>query len=214
MTPRWQQYRAPMAAIERLPRTHTTVAELFYLHHLRSCAATAHGSNSTGHAGHGQLLGQSWLAFLGLEAAWKALLQSMQVLRLCDYLLKGCLTTMWDNIRRCAGSTAAYLWRGIVVLLQRIRYLKISPLELAACFHMIDASTQVSYPGDGPEPATSLLALLCLTLAMASWHVPRFIACHMLLCRSLSALCMQCFYAHYACNYRNGISLSDFREKS
>ena len=69
----WQQYRASMIHT-LLSRTNTTAAELFYLRHLRSCAATPYGSNKTGHAGHGQLLGLSWLAFLGLEAAWKALL--------------------------------------------------------------------------------------------------------------------------------------------
>ena len=198
----WQHHTASMMQPRNrtlLSRTNTTAAELFYLRHLRSCAATPYGSNKTGHAGHSQVLGLSWLAFLGLGAAWKALLQSMQVLRLFVHFLKGCLTWMCDHIWRCAKAAVAYLWRGVVVLLQSILYLKISPLELAACFHMVDASTQVSYPGNGPEPATVLLAMLCLTLAMTRWHVPRHIACNMLLCRSLSALCMQCFYADYAC---------------
>ena len=60
----------------------TSVAELFYLRHLRTCAATAYGSNKTGNAGHGNVLGISWLSFLDFEAAWNALLQSMLVLRL------------------------------------------------------------------------------------------------------------------------------------
>ena len=147
-------------------RNYASAAELFYLRHVCSCAATPYGSNKTGHAGHSQVLGLSWLALLGLGAAWKALLQSMQALRLFVYLLKRCLTWMWDHIWRCARAAVAYLRRGVVVLLQSILYLKISPLELAACFHMVDASTQVSYPGNGPKPVTVLLAMLCLTLAM------------------------------------------------
>ena len=93
---------------------------------------------------------------------------------------------MCDHIWRCARAAVAYLWRGVVVLLQSILYLKISPLELAACLHMVDASTQVSYPGNGPKPATVLLAMLCLTLATTRWHVPRHIACFS------AALCQLC----------------------
>ena len=184
-------------------RGNTSAAELFYLRHLRTCAATAYGSNKTGHAGHGNVLGTSWLSFLGLEAAWNALLQSMLVLCLFVQLVSRCVLWICDYILRCAKVAVAYLWRAVVALLQSMLRLKFFPLELAACFHIIDANERATVfftlQGGGPELARLLLSVLCLMLAMMSWHVPRFIGCHMLLCRTLSALCMQCFCADYTC---------------
>ena len=194
-------------------RCNTSAAELFYLRHLRTCAATAYGSNKTGHAGHGNVLGTSWLSFLGLEAAWNALLQSMLVLCLFVQLVSRCVLWICDYILRCAKVAVAYLWRAVVALLQSMLGLKFSPLELAACFHIIDASERATvfftFQGGGPEPARLLLSVLCLMLAMMSWHVPRCIGCHMLLCRTL--------YAMLPCRlhmYRHGISLPDLREKT
>ena len=184
-------------------RCSTSAAELFYLRHLRTCAATAYGSNKTGHAGHSNVLGISWFSLLGLESAWNALLQSMLVLRLFVQLVPRCVLWIWDYIPRCAKVVVAYLWRAVITLLQSMPELKFSPLELAACFHIIDASERATVfftlQGGGPEPARLLLSVLCLMLAMMSWHVPRCIGCHMLLCRTLSALCMQCFRADYTC---------------
>ena len=111
----------------------TSVAELFYLRHLRTCAATAYGSNKTGNAGHGNVLGISWLSFLDFEAAFVQL-----VVRLFVQLVSRCVLWICDYILRCARIAVAYLWRAVVALLQSMLRLKFSPLELAACFYIID----------------------------------------------------------------------------
>ena len=183
-------------------RCRTVAAELFYLRHLRSCAMTAYGSNRTGHPGHGRTVGKSWLAFLGLETAFNALLHRMLVLRLCVQTASRSVLWLLYCIFECATFAMIYLLQNGFALLQIILELEYTPLELAACVNIINASERATcfftVGGGTSELASSLLSLLCLMLAMMDWRVPRFVSSHMLLCRSLSALCMQCLHADYA----------------
>ena len=81
-------------------RCRTVAAELFYPRHLRSCAMTAYGSNSTGHTCHSRAVGESWLAFLGLENPFNALLQRILVLRLCAQAVSR--SVLWLLYDTCA----------------------------------------------------------------------------------------------------------------
>ena len=151
-------------------RCSTSAAELFYLRHLRSCAATAYGSNGTGHPGYSRAVGKSWLAFLGLEAAFNALLQSMLVLRLCVQIVTRRVLWLLYCMFECATSAVVYLLQNVLALLQSMLELGYSPLELAACFHIINASERATcffmVGGATSELATLLLSVLCLMLAM------------------------------------------------
>ena len=183
-------------------RCRTVAAELFYLRHLRSCAMTAYGSNSTGHTCHGRAVGESWLAFLGLENPFNALLQRILVLRLCAQAVSRSVLWLLYYIFKYTTFAMIYLLQNGLALLHIILELEYSPLELAACGNIINASVRTTCSftigGGTSELATILLSLLCLILAMADWHVPQFVMCRMLICRSLSALCMQCLDADYA----------------
>ena len=164
-------------------RCRTVAAELFYLRHLRSCAMTAYGSNSTGHTCHGRAVGESWLAFLGLENPFNALLQRMLMLRLCIQTASRSVLWLLYCIFECATFAMIYLLQNGFALLQIILELEYSPLELAACFNIINASERATcfftVGGGTSELATILLSLLCLMLAMMDWHVPRLVSNHM-----------------------------------
>ena len=109
-------------------------------------------------------------------AVQNALLQSMISLRLCVQLVTRCALWTWDPMLTFAKDAVAYLCRAIVALLHSMPELKFSPLELAACFQIIDAIKQATIvcaiQGSEQKPATSLLSVLCLMLAMMGWHVP------------------------------------------
>ena len=138
-----------------------------------------------------------------LEVDYNALLQSMLVLHLRVQLVTLRVLRIWDYMAKCATFAMVYLLRLVFALLQSMLELKLSPLELAACFHIVGASELAPCffvrGGGTSEHATLLLSTLCLMLVMMNWHVPRSMGCHMFLCRSLSAMCMQCFRADYAC---------------
>ena len=127
----------------------------------------------------------------------------MLSLRLCVQLVTRCALWTWDPMLTFAKDAVAYLCRAIVALLHSMPELKFSPLELAACFQIIDAIKRATIvcalQGSEQKPATSLLSVLCLMLAMMGWHVPRFFGCHTLLCRTRSILCMPCCRADYTC---------------
>ena len=145
-------------------RCSTSAAELFYLRHLRSCAATAYGSNGTGHPGYSSAVGKSWLAFLGLEAALNAVLQSMLVLRLRVQIVTRRVLWLLHCMFKCGTSAVVYFLQSVLALLQGMLELEYSPLELAACFHIINASERATcfFMVGG---ATSELATLLLSTA-------------------------------------------------
>ena len=91
----------------------------------------------------------------------------------------------------------------------------LTPLESAACFHLANAYMhqdlytrcceanhcwimEVIEPS-APETATAALALHILTLSATDWHVPRWLPCHELLCKMLTAVCMHTLQTDYAC---------------
>ena len=155
------------------------------------------------------MLSSSILVFILFEHEWaelavrNALPQIMLLLRLFAQLVTRCVLWIWDSMFNFIKDAVAYLWRAIAAMLQRMPELKFSPLELAACFHIIDAIKRATIlcalQGGGQEPANLLLSVLCLMLAMMGWHRPRSFGCHTLLCRTLSAFCMRCFCADYTC---------------
>ena len=90
-----------------------------------------------------------------------------------------------------------------------------TPLELAACFHLVEAYmhrdlytyhcesdhcrvSAVSAPS-AQKIATIALALLILRLSIIDWHVPRCFRSHQLLCRILTAMSMQALRVELAC---------------
>ena len=73
---RWQQHKASMIQPRNrtlLSRTQTTVAELYYLRHMRSCAATAMGSKG-GNPSPSAALQISGADFIGrlLQSIWRS----------------------------------------------------------------------------------------------------------------------------------------------
>ena len=94
-----------------------------------------------------------------------------------------------------------------------------TPLELAACFHLVEAYmhrnvytyhcesdhcrvSAVSAPS-AQNIATMALALLILGLSIIDWHVPRCFRSHQLLCRILTAMSMQALI-HLLCESHLG----------
>ena len=86
---------------------------------------------------------------------------------------------------KCVTSAVDYFLQNVLALLQGMLELEYSPLELAACFHIINASERAicffMVGGATSELATLLLSILCLMLPMMDWHVPESVKCHMLL---------------------------------
>ena len=99
--------------------------------------------------------------------------------------------------------------------LQRDMLILCTPLELAACFHLVEAYmhrdlytyhcesdhcrvSAVSAPS-AQEIATIALALLILSLSIIDWHVPRGVRSQQLLCRILTAISMQALRMDLAC---------------
>ena len=121
------------------------------------------------------------VVFILFEHEWAelavrhALLQSMLSLRLFVQLVTRCVLWIWDSILTFAKDAVAYLWRAVDALLQSMLELKLPPLELAACFHIIDAIERATIfcalQGGGQKPASSLLSVVhsektcCCTMA-------------------------------------------------
>ena len=201
----WTQHGASAIQLKNsrnMSRTCTSAAELFYLRHTRSCAATACGNKGggTSHSIPLQLSGADFIA---------RLLQSV-----CQQV---CLTIIvhW-------GRVLLALFRPSARLLQSIRQMVelsmascairlctltwLTPLELAACAHVVNAAMHwdlftcsresihhqinAATEPSAQEIATITLALLILSLSVADWHVPRWLQHHQLLCQLLTAMCM------------------------
>ena len=62
-----------------------------------------------------------------------------------------------------------------------------SVLEIGACILLVDNST-------GCDPIRKALAAFIVILAVCDWHVPAVMPHHDVICRSLSAACMQALY--------------------
>ena len=210
---RWTQHSASAIQLnnsKNISRTCTSAAELFYLRHTRSCAATACG-NKGGGTSHSIPLQMSGADFIA------GLLQSI-----CQQV---CLTIImhWGRVLLALFRPSARLlqsiWRHCYVtvflpldrLLQSIGQMVLTwftPLELAACLYLADAYSlgvsnhcrvsAVNAPS-AKEIATIALALLILTLSIIDWHVPREVPCHHFLCRILTAMSTQALGMNLAC---------------
>ena len=106
-------------------RCGTSAAELYYLHHSRSCAATATG-NKGGHPGQTKTLeicGAAWIFCVVMS-----LLQS--------------ISRMWQC---CAKTTIKLICRLLAMLQSTLQFAQevalgwLSPLELVACLHLANA---------------------------------------------------------------------------
>jgi hypothetical protein len=90
-----------------------------------------------------------------------------------------------------------------------------TPLELAACLHLANAHMHrdlyIYYceskhcrvsavnASSAQEIGTNALALLILSLSIIDWHVPRCCRSQQMLCRILTAMCMQALRMDRAC---------------
>ena len=91
----------------------------------------------------------------------------------------------------------------------------LTPLELAACFHLASACTHQTVHTDRCEPnhcwvrpstrpsaqemSAVAIALTILLLAIMDWHVPRVTTWQPITCRVLTAMCMYALRADTAC---------------
>ena len=177
----WQQHRASMIQPRNhtfLSRTNTTTAELYYLHHLRSCAAAATG-NKGGNPSPSTALPISGASFIG------RLLQSIG-----------------QMVRYYAKIAMKLIIVSFAMLRDMLTWC--TPLELAACLHLAEAYmhrdlytydcesnhcrvSAVSAPS-AQKIATIALALLTLILSIMDWHVPRGVPGQQMLCRIFTAM--------------------------
>ena len=208
---RCQQHRASMIQLRNhtvLSRTNTTAAELHYLRHMRSCAAAATG-NKGRDSSPSTTLQISGASIIG---------------RLLQSILRRCFLTLFLSLSRLLQSIAEmvvyYANIGMKLLimssaLRRDMLILCTPLELAACFHLVEAFmhrdlytyhcksdpcwvSAVSAPS-AQKIASTALALLILSLSIIDWHVPRCFRSHQLLCRILTAISMQALRVEPAC---------------
>ena len=200
----WTQHGASAIQLNNsrnISRTCTSAAELFYLRHTRSCAATACGNKGggTSHSTPLQMSGADFIARL-LQSIWRHCYVTV-FLRL-DRLLQSI-----GQMVRYYAKTAMKL---IIVFSAMLRDMLtwFTPLELAACLHLANAYdlgvgnhcrvSAVNAPS-AQEIATIALALLILSLSIIDWHVPRGFRSQQLLCRILTAMSMQALRMDLAC---------------
>ena len=131
----WQQHSAWMVRLRSrsfMSRTRTSTAELYYLRHMRSCAAAAmgnHGSNS----GASTALQTSGVQFMC------SLLQSagrhcfFMVFLLVDCMLQSTCQWLW-----CCAKIAVKLILLFIAMLRDMRTW-CTPLEFAACLRLASA---------------------------------------------------------------------------
>ena len=152
--------------LKHVLRTHVAAAaKLYYLHHLRSCAALAfgHRSTSTGAMGEFCTQGVPMLLQIGMSLL-KEVLQYMsmamlqKMLRILELVIVGFATA-----------------------LQRTT----SPLEIGACICVLD---KIELKCQGIRIATATFMLL---LAGCEWHVPSWAPHHYMACSLFSFMTMQ-----------------------
>ena len=200
----WTQHGASAIQLNNsrnMSRTCTSAAELFYLRHTRSCAATACGNKGggTSHSIPLQMSGADFIARL-LQSIW----------RHCYVTVFLPLDRLLQSIGQMVRYYAKIAMKLIIVssAMQRDMLTWFTPLELAACLHLANAydlgvdnhcrASAVNAPST-QEIATIALALLILFLSIIDWHVPRGVRSQQLLCRILTAMSMQALRMDLAC---------------
>ena len=199
----WRQHKACMIRPRSrtlLSRTNTTVAELYYLRHMRSCAAAAMG-NKGGNPSPSTALQLSGADLIGrlLQSIW----------RHCYLTVFAPLDRLLQSIGQMVRYHARIAMKLIKVPCAMLRGMLTwsTPLELAACLHLANAymhrdlythyceanHCQVSAMSapSAHEITTIALAVLIVSLSIIDWHVPRWVRCQQLLCRILAAMSMQ-----------------------
>mgnify|MGYP003318200324 CR=1 FL=1 len=131
----WTQHGASAIQLNNsrnMSRTCTSAAELFYLRHTRSCAATACG-NKGGGTSHSISLQMSGADFIA------RLLQS--ILRPCYLTVILPLVSLVQIIAQMVPYYAEIAMKLIIMSSALLRDMLIlcTPLELAACFHLVEA---------------------------------------------------------------------------
>ena len=177
-----------------LSRTNTTAAELYYLRHMRLCAAAAMG-NKGGNPSPSTALQISGASFIG---------------RLLQSICRRCYLTIFLPVDRLLQSIGQML-----LYYAKIAMKLMTPLELAACLHLAEAYMHRDFPTylceashceisavsapSAQKIATIALALLTLILSIMDWHVPRGVPGQQMLCRILTAMSMQALEMNVAC---------------
>ena len=183
-----------------------TVAELFYLRHLRSCAASAGGKRCTcSRTAPGLTIpGGDGVGFgtCMYSAMWTVTDCTIHV---CMALLQSTQKTAWSILKymwklvelvisMCVAVLHGTLWVWNVLSLafqyvwKLVLYSNISMLETGACFTVVEASES------GCQGVQTVLAIFVLILALSDWHVPSTMPHHYNVCRLFSAMCMQALY--------------------
>ena len=159
-------------------RTHVTAAELYYLRHLRSCAASAFGHRSTSTGTTVELCtpGVSVLLEIGISLF-------MEVLQSMSSMLEFLMYMSMAMLQRMLRMLELVIFR-FVALLQSTP----SPLEIGACICVVDA---IESKCQGVHIVT---AILILFLAGCEWHVPSRVPHYYNACRLLSAMAMQTLF--------------------
>jgi len=207
----WQQYEAAVIDLRTPQPTatcSTSTAELYYLRHCRSCAATA-SRNKGGHPGQSHPLVISGVVFLG------SMLQQMCTTLLSPiYKLLHCIWRMGQRATKSMMKQIVNFFamlQSALELAQEVASAWLSPLELAACLHLASFDIHLSLHNVHCEPdhcwcsaltgpslhemSTIAIALLTLLLALLDWHVPP------VTCRILTAMCMHAIRMDSACTF-------------
>ena len=207
-----------------LSRTSTSAAELFYLRHTRSCAATATG-NKGGHLHQSAALKTSGADYIArqlqsicrnccitvfnplarlLQSIWQIgeyfIQTAIRLMMLFQTIWRNCCIAVFAPLARLL-QTAIKLMILFLAMLQS--YLEIAltwltPLEVAACFHLVNACIHQNVH-TVQEMSAVAVALATLLLALMNWHVPRITKWQPLICRVLTAMCMYALRKDTAC---------------
>ena len=207
----WQHHTASMMQPRNrtlLSRTNTTAAELFYLRHMRSCAAAPMGNKG------GSPSPSAALQISGADVVGRLLQNIWRHCYLTVFLPVGRLLQSIGQMVRYDATTAMKVITVSFAMLQDV-LTWFTPLESAACFHLVNAYMHQDFPThyrvanhcrlsevselSAPEIATTACALLILALSVTDWHVPQWLPRHQLLCKILTAVCMYTLRVDYAC---------------
>ena len=163
-------------------RTQVTAAELFFLRHLRSCAASASGKSSTASGATSNIYKSRDCVILEafMSAAASVLENTLQVLSSAWIALKYILKLLWQTthwIFTCA-------WTLLQYTQELVPYS--SPLEMVACLAVLETSG-VEY-----QRMQTVLGPLVLLLALCDWHVPSIMPYNYIVCRLMSVFILHC----------------------
>ena len=152
----WQQHSAWMIQLRSramMSRTRTSTAELYYLHHMRSCAAAAMGNQ------HSSSSTSATLQTSGAHFVCSLLQGAGRHCFFTVFLLVDCLLQNVSQWLRYYAKIALKLILAFFAMLQDMLTL-CTPLELAACFHLASACVDAASACFAQEMATIALVLL------------------------------------------------------